>query len=175
MGTRLPGRVDDSRRVELAVPRRSLAAAYVHKSPRNSHRTLIFVQPDHDFFRPSTTRNNFSAQSFEYGQMKLPIGVPRCHDDRRVEARNRNTAMTTLKTLAIAAALVGSTSLAFAQGAGIGPNGNNLPPQTNTPGTTEARPADPSLAAPAKQSKRLYNMSTTSKKKHHATPSSQSQ
>jgi hypothetical protein len=82
--------------------------------------------------------------------------------------------MTTLKTLAIAAALIGSTSLAFAQGAGIGPNGNNLPPQTNTPGATQASPADPSLAAPPKQSKHLYNMSTTSKK-HHAAPSSQSQ
>jgi hypothetical protein len=83
--------------------------------------------------------------------------------------------MTTLKTLAIAAALVGSTSLAFAQGAGIGPNGNNLPPQTNTPGATTASPAEPAQAAPAKQNKHLYNMATTSKKKHHAMSPSKSQ
>lgn len=80
--------------------------------------------------------------------------------------------MATLKTLAIAAALVGSTSLAFAQGAGIGPQGNNLPPQTNTPGAPQASPASPDQAAPAKQSGRLYNMSKVSKKKHHTTSSS---
>ncbi len=34
------------------------------------------------------------------------------------------------KSLAIVAMLVGSTSLAFAQGAGIAPNGRNLPPQS---------------------------------------------
>lgn len=81
--------------------------------------------------------------------------------------------MATLKTLAIAVALVGSTSLAFAQGAGIGPNGNNLPPQTNTPGAVQASPASPDQAAPAaKQSGRLYNMSKIPKKKHHTTSSS---
>lgn len=77
--------------------------------------------------------------------------------------------MTTLKTLAIAAVLVGSTSLAFAQGAGIGPNGANLPPQTNTPGSTAASPADPGQGGQMKKTQHLYNMSTTSKKKHHMT------
>jgi hypothetical protein len=38
--------------------------------------------------------------------------------------------MTTPKSLAIAAILLGSTAAAFAQGAGIGPNGENLPPQS---------------------------------------------
>jgi hypothetical protein len=79
--------------------------------------------------------------------------------------------MTTLKTLAIAAALVASTTLAFAQGAGIGPQGNNLPAQTNTLGAVQASPASPDQAAPAKQSGRLYNMSKVSKKKHHMTSS----
>jgi len=83
--------------------------------------------------------------------------------------------MTTLKTLAIAAALVGSTSLAFAQGAGIGPNSNNLGPQTNTTGATQASPTDPVQGSSSRHSKRLYNMSTTSKKKHHMMSPSQSQ
>ena len=82
--------------------------------------------------------------------------------------------MASLKTLAIAAALVGSTSLAFAQGAGIAPNGANLPPQTNTPGSTAASPTDPGQSGQMKKTKPLYNMSTTSKKNHHTT-SSQSQ
>jgi hypothetical protein len=38
--------------------------------------------------------------------------------------------MTTPKSLAIAAILLGSTAAAFAQGAGIAPNGENLPPQS---------------------------------------------
>ena len=76
--------------------------------------------------------------------------------------------MTTLRTLAIAVALVGSTSLAFAQGAGIAPNGAVLPAQTNSPGGTAASPASPDQSAQVKKSHRLYNMST-SKKKHHTT------
>jgi hypothetical protein len=78
--------------------------------------------------------------------------------------------MTTLKTLAMAAAFVGSTSLAFAQGPGIAPNGAVLPPQTNTPGGIAANPASPDQSAHVKKSHRLYNMST-SKKRRHATPS----
>ncbi len=38
--------------------------------------------------------------------------------------------MTLPKSFAIAAILVGSTSFAFAQGAGIAPNSRNLPPQS---------------------------------------------
>lgn len=38
--------------------------------------------------------------------------------------------MAMFKTLAIGAMLVGSTSLALAQGAGIAPNSRNLPPQS---------------------------------------------
>ncbi len=79
--------------------------------------------------------------------------------------------MTSLKTLAIAAALIGSTSLAFAQGAGIAPNGANLPPQTNTPGATAASPESPDQTGQMKKSHRLYNMSTTAKRKHHTTSS----
>ncbi len=39
--------------------------------------------------------------------------------------------MTAPKSLAIAAILLGSTSLALAQGAGIAPNSRNLPPQSS--------------------------------------------
>jgi hypothetical protein len=78
--------------------------------------------------------------------------------------------MATLRTLAIAAAFVGSTSLAFAQGAGIAPNGSVLPPQTNSPGAIEAGPASPDVSANVKKSRPLYNM-YTSKKKHHTTMS----
>ncbi len=38
--------------------------------------------------------------------------------------------MTIRQSLAVAAMLLGSTSLAFAQGPGIAPNGMNLPPQS---------------------------------------------
>jgi hypothetical protein len=38
--------------------------------------------------------------------------------------------MTAPKSLAIAAILLGSTTVAFAQGAGIAPNSENLPPQS---------------------------------------------
>jgi hypothetical protein len=78
--------------------------------------------------------------------------------------------MTTLKALAIAVAFVGSTSLAFAQGPGIAPNGAVLPPQTNTPGGTAASPGSPDQSAHVKRSHRLYNMSS-SKKRHHVAPS----
>ena len=86
--------------------------------------------------------------------------------------------MTTLKTLAMAVAFVGSTSLAFAQGPGIAPDSSVLPPQINTPGGAEARPASPNWSTQVypnqspqvKRSHRLYNMST-SKKKHHMTSS----
>jgi hypothetical protein len=78
--------------------------------------------------------------------------------------------MTTLKTLAMAVAFVGSTSLAFAQGPGIAPDSSVLPPQTNTPGGVAASPASPNWSAQVKRSHRLYNMST-SKKKHHMTSS----
>jgi hypothetical protein len=38
--------------------------------------------------------------------------------------------MTTSRSLAIAAILLGSTAVAFSQEAGIAPNGANLPPQS---------------------------------------------
>jgi hypothetical protein len=86
--------------------------------------------------------------------------------------------MTTLKTLAMAVAFIGSTSLAFAQGPGIAPDSSVLPPQINTPGGVAASPASPNWSAQVnpnqsprvKRSHRLYNMST-SKKKHHMTSS----
>jgi hypothetical protein len=76
--------------------------------------------------------------------------------------------MPTLKTLAIAVAFLGSASLAFAQGPGIAPNGSVLPPQTNPQGPA-ASPSASSQSAHVKKSHRLYNMSTTSKKKHPTT------
>src|ERR1700740_1694753 len=55
--------------------------------------------------------------------------------------------MTTLKTLAMAVAFVGSTSLAFAQGPGIAPDSSVLPPQTNKPGGV-AHPCQSKLERP---------------------------
>jgi hypothetical protein len=46
------------------------------------------------------------------------------------EGDERELQMTKPKSLAIAAILLGSTSGAFAQGAGIAPNSSNLPPQS---------------------------------------------
>ena len=79
--------------------------------------------------------------------------------------------MATLKMLATALAFVGSTSLALAQGPGIGPEGNVLPPQTNANGTA-ASPASPTQSTQSNhlyKSHRLYNMAPMSKKKHHTT------
>ena len=45
--------------------------------------------------------------------------------------------MTLFKTIAVGALLLGSASLALAQGAGIAPDSSNLPPQTN-PSTNAA-------------------------------------
>jgi hypothetical protein len=89
----------------------------------------------------------------------------------RGEAKAGAEKMTTLKTLAIAVAFVGSTSLAFAQGPGIAPDSSVLPPQTNTPGGVAASPASPNQSPQVKRSHRLYNMSTPKKKHHHMTPS----
>ncbi len=72
--------------------------------------------------------------------------------------------MITLRSLAIAAMLVGSTSLAIAQGPGIAPSGANLPPHTNLQGLSEAPAAGPSVHA-KKTHHRLY-MSTAKKKRH---------
>jgi hypothetical protein len=90
------------------------------------------------------------------------------HADGRVRLNTGVEEMSTLKTLAIAAAFVGSTSLAFAQGPGIAPNGAVLPPQTNTPGGISASPAIPEQSTHAvKKNHRLYNMYKPSKKTRH--------
>lgn len=72
----------------------------------------------------------------------------------------------TLKTLAVAIALIGSTSLALAQGPGIAPNSSVLPAQSNTQGTA-AKSSGPTQSAHMKKSRRLFNMAAPSKKKHH--------
>ncbi len=77
--------------------------------------------------------------------------------------------MATLKTLAIAVAFIGSTSLALAQGPGIAPNSSVLPPQSNTQGTVASPSGSSQRAVHVKKSHRLYNEVTTSKKKHHTT------
>ncbi len=71
--------------------------------------------------------------------------------------------MSTLRTLAIAAAFVGSASLALAQGAGLAPNPN--PPQQ--PGASMSAPGSTQSAQVKKSKtskKKIYNKVT--KKKH---------
>ncbi len=70
--------------------------------------------------------------------------------------------MSTLRTLAIAAAFIGSASLAFAQGAGMGPNPN--PPQQpdasmSAPGSTQSSQVKKSKTS----KKKIYNKVTTKK------------
>jgi hypothetical protein len=70
--------------------------------------------------------------------------------------------MSTLRILALAAAFVGSTTLALAQGPGIAPNGANLPPQQ---GASSSAPAMGTGHAThhAKKSRHLYNSAKSSK------------
>ncbi len=58
------------------------------------------------------------------------IGGCALGDSLAGEEMNWSWLMTTPKSLAIAAIILGSTAAAFAQGAGIAPNSRNLPPQS---------------------------------------------
>ncbi len=72
--------------------------------------------------------------------------------------------MSTLRTLAIATAFVGSASLALAQGAGIAPNSSNLPPQQQGASTSAPGTAQSAQMTRSKTSKmKLYNKATTKK------------
>ncbi len=73
--------------------------------------------------------------------------------------------MMTPRSLAVVAMIVGSTSLALAQGAGIAPSGANLPAQTNLQGFAEPSPG--ASVHVKKSHHRLYM--SVSKKKGHAT------
>ncbi len=78
--------------------------------------------------------------------------------------------MAALKTVAVATAFVGWSSLAFAQGPGIAPNGANLPPQTNTQGTAQSTPSmGQSTHMKKKKSHHLYNMATKKKQRPAST------
>ncbi len=70
--------------------------------------------------------------------------------------------MAKLKIIALATALVGWTSLAFAQGPGISPSGANLPPQTNTQGFAQPTAGAGQSTHMKKKSRHLY-MSTKKK------------
>ncbi len=72
--------------------------------------------------------------------------------------------MITLRSLAIAATVVGSTSLAMAQGPGIAPSGAVLPPHTNLQGLSQGPTSGPSVQT-KKTHHRLY-MSAAKKKRH---------
>ncbi len=69
----------------------------------------------------------------------------------------------TPRSLAVIAMLVGSTSLALAQGPGIAPSGANLPPHTNLQGFAEPTP---SKNVHVKKSGHHLYMSTAKKKRH---------
>jgi hypothetical protein len=116
-----------------------------------------------NFFAPGVGRlwNKTGSQNFAVSGA-TPGDAQACRWEGAAEHRGRK--MATLKTLALAAVFAGSTSLAFAQGPGIGPEGNVLPPQTNTHGTA-ASPAIPEQSTHAvKKHHRLYNMYRPSKK-----------